>query len=107
MKKRSKYTIIKEILKICHGEGATKTRVVYQANLNFRTVGPYLESLTNNNLLEKIDSKYKTTPNGEKMLVEMKAVGEFLPLGQLLANELASLRLRRKSCRVRVADSSC
>jgi len=26
---------------------------------------------------------------------------------QLLANELASLRLRRKSCRVRVADFSC
>ena len=44
MAKRSKHTIISQILGICR-DGASKTRIVYQANLNFRTVNPYIELL--------------------------------------------------------------
>ncbi|TFH50504.1 MAG: DNA-binding protein, partial [Methanothrix sp.] len=32
--------------------GACKTKIVYQANLNFRTVNPYIDLLIKNNLLE-------------------------------------------------------
>ena len=39
--KRSRDLIISQILFIC-AKGANKTRIVYQANLNFRTVDPYL-----------------------------------------------------------------
>ena len=49
--KRSKDAIISQVLDICMN-GASKTRIVYQANLNFRTVIPYIELLTKNELLE-------------------------------------------------------
>jgi predicted transcriptional regulator len=49
--KRSRDLIISQILYICT-HGANKTRIVYQANLNFRTVDPYLKLLMlNKNLL--------------------------------------------------------
>ena len=48
--KRSRDMIISQILDICIN-GASKTRIVYQANLNFRTIGPYLELLTKNELI--------------------------------------------------------
>ena len=49
--KRSKHVIISDILDICK-RGANKTRIVYQANLNFRTVDPYIDLLIKNNLIE-------------------------------------------------------
>lgn len=42
--KRSRQEIISQILEICT-KGASKTKIVYQANLNFKTVNPYLELL--------------------------------------------------------------
>jgi len=79
--KRSKDMIISQILDIC-ADGASKTRIVYQANLNFRTVNPYIELLTKNGLLE-IASKpatiYKTTQKGMKMLKDFKSIQNELP----------------------------
>lgn len=49
--KRSKHAIVSEILGICMS-GASKTRIVYQANLNFRTVNPYIDLLIKNNLIQ-------------------------------------------------------
>jgi predicted transcriptional regulator len=48
--------------------GVTKTRLVYQANLNFRTVNPHLELLLKNEYLKQYDSKYKITPKGRKFI---------------------------------------
>ena len=70
MVKRSRDMIISQILNICI-EGASKTRIVYQANLNFRTVNPYLEILTRNGLIDVRDGQtimYETTPRGEEVL---------------------------------------
>ncbi len=79
--KRSKDMIISQILDICV-DGASKTRIVYQANLNFRTVNPYIELLTKNGLLE-ISSRptiiYKTTQKGIKMLKDFKSIQNELP----------------------------
>jgi predicted transcriptional regulator len=65
--KRTRDMIISQILDVCTS-GANKTRIVYQANLNFRTVNPYLELLTNNGMIDtKTDSKpvvYETTTRG-------------------------------------------
>ena len=69
MAKRSRHTIISQILRICKG-GASKTRIVYQANLNFRTVNPYINLLIKNNLIEKEQGDkilYKTTEKGEDL----------------------------------------
>ncbi|HNX40714.1 MAG TPA: winged helix-turn-helix domain-containing protein [Methanothrix sp.] len=67
--KRSKHEIISKILKICLN-GASKTRIVYQANLNFRTVNPYLQTLIQNNLLEADVGErivYRTTKQGANL----------------------------------------
>jgi len=67
--KRSKHEIFSKILEICLN-GASKTRIVYQANLNFRTVNPYLDILIKNNLLEASQENhilYKTTEEGANM----------------------------------------
>ena len=75
--KRSRDTIISKILDICT-DGAHKTKIVYQANLNFRTVNPYLELLKKNGLINaKTDSKlvvYETTARGLKLLDNFKRV---------------------------------
>lgn len=81
MMKRSKDTIISQILDICIS-GASKTKIVYQANLNFRTVNPYIELLIRNDLLETTRSSviiYQTTPKGVKLLNEFKCIQSLLP----------------------------
>jgi predicted transcriptional regulator len=80
MLKRSKHVIISEILDICK-DGANKTRIVYQANLNFRTVDPYIDLLIKNNLLEvkqKKNVSYETTDKGKKMLDDFKQINSQL-----------------------------
>jgi predicted transcriptional regulator len=69
MIKRNKNTIISEILNICL-DGASKTKIVYQANLNFRTVNPYLKLLIKNELL--------LTKTGPRMLYETTDKGKVL-----------------------------
>ncbi len=79
--KRSKDVIISQILDICT-DGASKTRIVYQANLNFRTVNPYIDLLTKNGLLEisrGASITYKTTQKGIKMLKDFRSIHSELP----------------------------
>lgn len=74
--KRSKHTIIYEILNICKG-GASKTRIVYQANLNFRTVNPYISLLVKNDLIAIKQEKsniYETTTRGINLLDDFKHI---------------------------------
>jgi predicted transcriptional regulator len=75
--KRSKPEIISEILEICR-DGANKTRIVYQANLNFRTINPYLNLLLKNHLIEASQGKYKTTEKGANLLGDLNQVNEKL-----------------------------
>ena len=78
--KRSRDMIISQILDICTA-GASKTRIVYQANLNFRTVNPYLELLTKNGLIEVKDGPtivYETTDRGSDLLDKFKEIHEEL-----------------------------
>ncbi len=79
--KRSKDAIISQVLDICVN-GASKTKIVYQANLNFRTVIPYIDLLTKNELLETTRNSviiYKTTPKGARLLKEFKCIQNLLP----------------------------
>ena len=74
--KRSRDAIIARILDICIN-GASKTRIVYQANLNFRTINPYLDLLTKNGLINVEDGPiiiYKTTPKGLDLLDNFKQI---------------------------------
>ena len=76
--KRNREEIISQILNVCRN-GAIKTRVVYQANLNFKTVGPYLDLLVKNNLIEVQQGEkrmYETTEKGETLLEALHQVSE-------------------------------
>ena len=74
--KRNRNEIISEILGICT-KGASKTRVVYQANLNFRTVDPYLQLLIKNDLIIASQGPhvlYETTEKGMKLMKTINQV---------------------------------
>lgn len=76
--KRSKDQIIAEILTLCK-DGANKTRIVYQVNLNFDTANPRLDLLQKKGLLEAVHAGrtiYKTTPAGERILESLRVVEE-------------------------------
>ena len=84
--KRSRHEILSKILKICLN-GASKTRIVYQANLNFRTVNPYLQTLIKNNLIEAHQGDrrervmYKTTSEGANLQETMTQVDNIILQG--------------------------
>jgi predicted transcriptional regulator len=68
--KRSREAIISQMLSICKS-GACKTRIVYQANLNFRTVNPYINLLLEKKLIEAKKGQtllYETTEKGINLL---------------------------------------
>lgn len=80
MMKRSKHMILSQILNICNG-GASKTRIVYQANLNFKTVNPYIILLIKNNLIQIKYGRnvmYETTERGISMLDDLKHINSML-----------------------------
>ena len=79
--KRSKDAIITQVLDICT-DGASKTRIVYQANLNFRTVVPYIDVLIKNGLIECSSNSstiYTTTSKGAKLLRDFKSIQCVIP----------------------------
>jgi predicted transcriptional regulator len=75
--KRSRDQIKAQILALCQEDSASKTRIVYQMNLNFKTVNGYLDLLLEKGLLEAIPGEhimYKTTEKGERALESHRAV---------------------------------
>lgn len=82
MKKRYKDLILASILETCSHKGASKTKIVYTANMNFNTIKPYLTLLINDRLLEATDGStvlYKTTPKGLEALEHIKALETLIP----------------------------
>ena len=74
--KRSREEIVSKILDVCLN-GANKTKIVYQANLNFRTINPYLDLLIGKNLIKVSQGqilRYETTPQGIDMLEDIREV---------------------------------
>ncbi|PXF61822.1 MAG: hypothetical protein C4B59_02300 [Candidatus Methanogaster sp.] len=64
MKRRSKFDIIIAILDVVSG-GATKTKIVYKANLNFNLATKYLELLLEKGLVRVDGSSYEITEDGK------------------------------------------
>lgn len=77
--RRSKYEIISEILAISNTrEGVNITKIVYSANLNFKTAQEIINELVNNCMLEKVDGgervKYRTTKKGLEFISKYKSL---------------------------------
>ncbi len=64
-KKRSDDQIVLQILEICMN-GAGKTKIIYQANLNFLKVSQYLENMIKNGLISQ-------TPLGSRVIYKATA----------------------------------
>jgi predicted transcriptional regulator len=80
--KRYRDQILCKILEICEGNGASKTQIVYNCNLNFHTVVPYLELLIRNDLAERVEgatTRYRATEKGTKALQCLKDIEEMIP----------------------------
>ncbi len=82
--KRNPNVVTAQILDKC-SEGAGKTRVIYQANLNATTGKHHLDSLVRSGYIETIPKGsrtiYKTTPKGRELqekLGEIKTMMELL-----------------------------
>jgi predicted transcriptional regulator len=78
--KRNRDEIVSKILSICIG-AACKTRIVYQANLNFRTVSPYLDLLIKSNMIEvRRDQRihYETTQKGIDLMKSINQIHNVL-----------------------------
>ncbi len=74
--KRSKETVIADILELCIS-GASKTRIVYQTNMNFKTASSYLNELTKMGLLQILNgdlTEFKTTERGREILRGLKSI---------------------------------
>lgn len=66
--------IIAQILEACV-DGASKTRVVYQCNLNFTTVNPYLDLLTGRGLIAASSGPralFRATERGLELMDRLK-----------------------------------
>jgi len=76
--KRNREEIICDILGICLN-GSNKTRIVYQANLNFKTVNSYLETLIKDGMISVAANRkkiYTTTDKGRETLSRGKETEE-------------------------------
>jgi len=71
--RRSRQQIIYEILKICKN-GVNKTKIVYQANINFGSVRFYLQYLIESHLIYANQGIYQTTSNGTSLLESINQV---------------------------------
>ena len=59
-KRRTNDIIASEILKLCMN-GASKTRIIHKANLNFLSAKSHIESLMNNGLMEAVPLAQKSS----------------------------------------------
>ena len=74
IKRRGRQEIISNILDICKSEGASKTKIVYQANLNFKTAGKYIDLLIARGFLAKNGRTFTITPSGLNLLASLTQI---------------------------------
>jgi predicted transcriptional regulator len=76
--RRNKLEIIACILNICKSPGASKTRIVYQANLNFKNAAIYLEWLISHGYLAVEGKVYRITPAGQALLSSLADINSMI-----------------------------
>ena len=75
--RRSREDIIRDILKVCK-EPVNKTRIVYQANLNFKNARDYLNWMQGRGLIILDGPYYRILPKGEKLLNNLRRTERFI-----------------------------
>jgi predicted transcriptional regulator len=81
MTRRTRVEILIELLSAAV-EGASKTRIMYRANLNFKRCDCYIKELLGSGLLEKRDVSgsvtYVATERGKELLEILRKTRQFL-----------------------------
>jgi predicted transcriptional regulator len=72
--KRDKIMIIFEILKAIKDKELKKTKIMYAANLDWKTFSNYIGYLLDNEFIKKTDGAYTLTPKGELLLEKIEEV---------------------------------
>ncbi len=81
--RRSRIEVICDILSEALN-GANKTRLMYQCNLNFTRFNHYLQELLDNGLIERVSSNpksiilYKTSEKGREFIKVLRKASEFI-----------------------------
>jgi predicted transcriptional regulator len=75
--KRSRQQISYEILQICRN-GASKTAIAKNVNINFKTATLYLQILVKNHLIEVVSGEYLSTQKGIHLLESINRVNKQL-----------------------------
>ena len=76
--RRDRCEIVIRILEICKQPDTSKTKIVYQANLNFKSVEPYLKHLQKEGFIIKVGSHFRTLPRGDEALSCLKKMEDIL-----------------------------
>ncbi len=71
MMRRNDLKIQVDLLEIAR-PGSRKTRLVYQGNLNFNVISPYLKKMMDLGLMKVVDGIYYTTDKGRKFIEAFK-----------------------------------
>ena len=69
--RRNDLDICADILEVTK-KGANKTRMVYQANLNFSIIKGYIKRLTDSGLLESVNGHFFATDKGSRFLTQYR-----------------------------------
>lgn len=79
MKYRSRTEIVGRILKVV-SQGATKTKIMYDAYLSYTQLTEYLKFLTENKMIKRSDAGeiYKLTEKGQKFYQKCKEIDEMI-----------------------------
>ena len=82
--RRDKLQILVDILEICAGDGANKTKIVYHSNINFKVADTYLGMRIKEDLIEAIGPGsreiYHATEKGKEIRGYIKQVYDQLGL---------------------------
>jgi predicted transcriptional regulator len=78
MGRRNRLEILGCILNICREDGSSKTKIVYQINLNFKNAGLYIEWLIAHGYLTKEDKLYRTTPSGQRLMENLNDISPII-----------------------------
>jgi len=73
MGRRNNLDICSDILQVARG-GANKTRIVYQANLNFKIVKKYLNRLIDSGFIQPSEDVFITTPKGNQFIEQYNTI---------------------------------
>ena len=80
--RRGEFQILANILELAR-DGANKTRILYQANLNYAQLTRYLSILVEKDLLEEVEGTnrnrvYQTTEKGLELLDKIRKIESLL-----------------------------